>query len=433
MFKIIKVISREILDSRGNPTVESEVHLSGGFIGLSSVPSGASTGDKEALELRDFDSHRFLGRGVSKAVNNVNNIISNKIIGKDARDQENIDKIMIDLDGTNNKSNLGANAILSVSLAVAKAASLSKNVPLYVHIADINNTSGQFSMPLPMVNIINGGMHANNNIDIQEFMIQPVTATNIKESLQICHKIFYCLGDILKSRGMSTTVGDEGGYAPNLSSNTDCLILIKQAIINAGYKLGKDIFLALDCAASELYDQKNKLYKLGSENKSFSSKEFTSYLDKLVQEYSISSIEDGQSEFDLDGYIYQTHILGQRVQLVGDDLFATNKKYLQVGINKGIANSILIKLNQIGTLTETLFVIKMAKSAGYTTIISHRSGETEDAVIADLAVGTSAGQIKTGCITRTDRVAKYNQLIRIEESLGKKVIFNGINEIQTFS
>ncbi|WDI79023.1 phosphopyruvate hydratase [Candidatus Purcelliella pentastirinorum] len=432
MFKIIKVFSREILDSRGNPTVESEVHLSGGFVGLSSVPSGSSTGIKEALELRDLDYERFLGKGVMKAVDNVNNIISNKIIGEDARDQGNIDKIMIDLDGTENKSNLGANAILSVSLAVAKAASLSKNIPLYEYIAEINDTKNKFSIPLPMMNIINGGMHSDNNIDIQEFMIQPILARNIKESLQICHRIFYFLGDILKSRGINTNVGDEGGYAPNLSSNEECLFIIKQAIINAGYEFGKDIVLALDCAASELYDKKNKIYKLKGENKIFSSKEFTSYLDKLIQEYSISSIEDGQSELDLDGYLYQTHILGRRVQLVGDDLFATNKKYLKIGINKGIANSILIKLNQIGTLTETLSVIKIAKIKGYTTIISHRSGETEDAFISDLAVGTSAGQIKTGSITRSDRVAKYNQLIRIEEHLGDKAIFNGISEIKTF-
>ncbi|KAG7528150.1 Enolase N-terminal, partial [Arabidopsis thaliana x Arabidopsis arenosa] len=420
MSKIIKVIGREIIDSRGNPTVESEVHLEGGFVGLASSPSGASTGSLEALELRDQDKNRFMGKGVKKAVLLINENISNALKNKNAKNQKKIDSIMIDLDGTKNKSKLGANAILSVSLAVAKAAALSKGMPLYEHISEINNTAGLFSMPLPMINIINGGKHANNNIDIQEFMIQPVSAKTIKEAIRIGSEVFHSLGKLLKEKGMSTTVGDEGGYAPNLKSNEEALNLIQDAIHKTKYKLGQDILLAIDCAASELYNKDEKKYYLEGEQKKFSSKEFTHYLENLCNKYPIVSIEDGQNESDWEGYLYQTNILGNKIQLVGDDLFVTNTNILKKGIEKGIANSILIKLNQIGTLTETLEAIKMAKEANYSVIISHRSGETEDASIADLSVGTSAGQIKTGSMSRSDRTAKYNQLIRIEEILGEK-------------
>ncbi|MGP1939636.1 MAG: phosphopyruvate hydratase [Arsenophonus sp. ET-DL9-MAG3] len=430
MSKIVKVIGREIIDSRGNPTVEAEVHLEGGFVGLAAVPSGSSTGLREAFELRDNDKGRFLGKGVLKAVEAVNGPIANALIGKDAQDQGNIDQIMIELDGTENKSKFGANAILAISLANAKTAAASKCMPLYEHIAELNCTAGKFSMPLPMINIINGGKHADNNLDIQEFMIQPVSAKNFKEAVRMGSEVFHRLSEVLKCKGMITAVGDEGGYAPNLKSNIAVLAEIKEAIELAGYTLGKDIALAIDCAASEFYNNKTGNYELKSESKTFTSQEFTHYLEELTKQYPIISIEDGLNESDLEGFVYQTKVFNDKIQLVGDDLFVTNKKFLREGIKKGIANSILIKFNQIGSLTETLEVIKMAKDSGYTTIISHRSAETEDATIADLAVGVAAGQIKTGSMSRSDRVAKYNQLIRIEEALGEKVSFNGLREVK---
>ena len=430
MSKIVKVIGREIIDSRGNPTVEAEVHLEGGFVGLAAAPSGASTGSREALELRDGDKSRFLGKGVTKAVAAVNGPIAEAVTGKDAKDQANIDKIMIDLDGTENKSKFGANAILAVSLAAAKAAAASKGLPLYAHIAELNGTAGKFSMPLPMMNIINGGEHADNNVDIQEFMIQPVGASSIKEAIRIGSEVFHHLAKVLKAKGLNTAVGDEGGYAPNLSSNAEALAVIAEAVKAAGYELGKDVTLAMDCAASEFYNKETGNYELKGEGKTFTSQEFTHYLEELAQQYPIVSIEDGLDESDWDGFAYQTKVLGDKLQLVGDDLFVTNTKILKEGIEKGIANSILIKFNQIGSLTETLAAIKMAKDAGYTAVISHRSGETEDATIADLAVGTAAGQIKTGSMSRSDRVAKYNQLIRIEEALGHKAQFNGRKEVK---
>ncbi|PWC15863.1 phosphopyruvate hydratase [Brenneria roseae subsp. americana] len=431
MSKIVKVIGREIIDSRGNPTVEAEVHLEGGFVGLAAAPSGASTGSREALELRDGDKSRFLGKGVTKAVAAVNGPIAQAVLGKDAKDQANIDKIMIDLDGTENKSNFGANAILAVSLANAKAAAASKGQPLYEHIAELNGTPGKFSLPLPMMNIINGGEHADNNVDIQEFMIQPVGAKTVKEAIRIGSEIFHNLAKVLKAKGLNTAVGDEGGYAPNLESNAAALAAIKEAVEKAGYVLGKDVTLAMDCAASEFYNKETGNYELKGEGKTFTSQEFTHYLEGLTKEYPIVSIEDGLDESDWDGFAYQTKVLGDKIQLVGDDLFVTNTKILKEGIEKGIANSILIKFNQIGSLTETLAAIKMAKDAGYTAIISHRSGETEDATIADLAVGTAAGQIKTGSMSRSDRVAKYNQLIRIEEALGSsRAPFNGLKEVK---
>lgn len=420
MSKIINIIGREILDSRGNPTVEAEVHLEDGSIGLASAPSGASTGSLEALELRDKDNNRFMGKGVLKSVVLINNNIRNALIKKNADDQNYVDQIMIDLDGTKNKSKLGSNSILSVSLAVAKAAASSKRMPLYQHIAELNDSPGVFSMPLPMINIINGGVHANNNIDLQEFMIQPISATSIKEAIRIGSEIFHALGNILKERGFSTTVGDEGGYAPNLKSNEEALNIIQDAINKTRYKLGTDIALAVDCAASELYNINHKKYQFKGEKIEFNSIEFTHYLKKLCKKYPIISIEDGQSESDWEGFLYQTKVLGETIQLVGDDLFATNVELLKKGIEQNIGNAILIKLNQIGTLTETMQTIKMAKKANYKTIISHRSGETEDATIADLAVGTASGQIKTGSMCRSDRTAKYNQLMRIEENIGTK-------------
>ncbi|VFP78252.1 Enolase [Buchnera aphidicola (Cinara cuneomaculata)] len=417
MSKIKKLFAREILDSRGYPTVETEVHLTNGHIGLASVPSGASTGSKEALELRDGDKNRFFGKGVKKAVNYINNDISYALINKIPDNQTEIDHHMIKLDGTENKSKFGANAILSVSLAVAKSVASEKNIPFYSYISQLNKSSNNFSIPLPMINIINGGMHANNNIDIQEFMIQPIGAINIQQAIRMGSEIFHTLGTILQEKGYSTCVGDEGGYAPNLSSNEEVLSIISLAVEKSNYKLGTDITFAIDCAASELFDKKTKTYKLIHENKIFNSQEFTHYLEKLASKYPISSIEDGQHENDWDGFKYQTQVLGKKIQLVGDDLFVTNKKIFQQGIDKKIANAILIKLNQIGTLTETLETIQLAKKNKYSVIISHRSGETEDTSIADLSVGTSAGQIKTGSMCRSDRTAKYNRLIRIEESL----------------
>ncbi|MDH1628461.1 phosphopyruvate hydratase [Shewanella xiamenensis] len=428
MAKIINVIGREIMDSRGNPTVEAEVHLEGGFIGMAAAPSGASTGSREALELRDGDKGRYLGKGVLTAVANVNGPIRAALIGKDATAQAELDQIMIDLDGTENKDKLGANAILAVSLAAAKAAAAFKGMPLYAHIAELNGTPGQYAMPVPMMNILNGGEHADNNVDIQEFMVQPVGAKNFREALRMGAEIFHTLKKVLHGKGLSTSVGDEGGFAPNLSSNADALAVIKEAVELAGYKLGTDVTLALDCAASEFY--KDGKYNLSGEGKVFDSNGFSDFLKSLTEQYPIVSIEDGLDESDWDGWAYQTKIMGDKIQLVGDDLFVTNTKILTRGIENGIANSILIKFNQIGSLTETLAAIRMAKAAGYTAVISHRSGETEDATIADLAVGTAAGQIKTGSLCRSDRVAKYNQLLRIEEQLGEKAPYRGLKEIK---
>lgn len=428
MAKISRIVGREILDSRGNPTVEADVYLECGAMGRAAAPSGASTGSREALELRDGDKSRYLGKGVLKAVGAINNEIAKAIIGADAADQSGVDHIMIDLDGTENKENLGANAILAVSLAVAKAQAISVGKPLYAHIADINGTPGQYSMPVPMMNIINGGEHADNNVDIQEFMVQPVGAKSFSEALRMGAEIFHSLKKVLSEKGLSTAVGDEGGFAPNLTSNAEALSVIVTAVENAGYKMNEDITLALDCAASEFY--KDGKYVLGGENKSFDSEGFSDYLADLTTKYPILSIEDGLDESDWDGWAYLTKILGDKAQLVGDDLFVTNTKILKRGIDNGVANSILIKFNQIGSLTETLNAIKMAKEAGFTAVISHRSGETEDATIADLAVGTAAGQIKTGSLCRSDRVAKYNQLLRIESELGENAHYNGRSEIK---
>lgn len=425
---IREIRAREVLDSRGNPTVEADVILESGAIGTACAPSGASTGSREALELRDGDSSRYLGKGVLKAVAAVNGPIRTALIGMDAKDQFSLDNRMLDLDGTENKTNLGANAILAVSLAAAKAAAAEKGVPLYAHIADLNGTPGQYSMPLPMMNILNGGEHADNNVDIQEFMVQPVGFTSFREGLRCGTEIFHALKAVLKARGLSTAVGDEGGFAPNLGSNEEALVVIEQAVANAGYQLGKDVTLALDCAASEFY--RDGQYDLSGEGKQFSSNGFSDYLAELCERYPILSVEDGLDESDWDGWEYLTRKLGQKVQLVGDDLFVTNSKILKEGISRGVGNSILIKFNQIGTLSETLDAIKMAREAGYTAVISHRSGETEDTTIADLAVGTCAGQIKTGSLCRSDRVAKYNRLLRIEEALGDQAIYRGRNEIK---
>ncbi|MTI13333.1 phosphopyruvate hydratase [Sansalvadorimonas verongulae] len=428
MTKIVEIRGREILDSRGNPTVEADVKLESGHWGRACAPSGASTGSREALELRDGDKSRYLGKGVLKAVEHINGPIRDALLGFDAADQRGLDGKMIELDGTENKTNLGANAILAVSLAAAKAAASAKDMPLYAHIAEINGTAGQFSMPVPMMNILNGGEHADNNVDIQEFMIQPVGAKDFKQALQMGSEIFHNLKKVLSAKGLNTAVGDEGGFAPNLASNADALAVIKEAVEKAGYKLGTDVTLALDCAASEFYV--NGEYNLKGEGKVFSSNAFSDYLGELTEQYPIISIEDGLDESDWDGFAYQTKLLGDKIQIVGDDLFVTNPKILKEGIEKGITNSILIKLNQIGTLSETLDAIKMAKDANYTTVISHRSGETEDATIADLAVGTSAGQIKTGSLCRSDRVSKYNQLLRIEEELGEKAPYRGMAEFK---
>lgn len=430
MAKIIDIKGREVLDSRGNPTVEADVILEGGFFGTACAPSGASTGSREALELRDGDKARYLGKGVLKAVAAVNGPIRDGLLGKDALNQAELDQIMIDADGTDNKSTFGANAILAVSLAAAKAAAAAKGVDLYVHIADLNGTPGVYSLPVPMMNIINGGEHADNNVDIQEFMVQPIGAPNFREALRIGAEIFHALKKVLSGRGLNTAVGDEGGFAPNLASNADALAAIKEAVEAAGYELGKDITLAMDCAASEFFDKEAGIYNMKGEGKKFTSEEFNHYLAGLVEDYPIVSIEDGLDESDWDGFKHQTELLGDKIQLVGDDLFVTNTKILKEGIEKGVANSILIKFNQIGSLTETLAAIKMAKDAGYTAVISHRSGETEDATIADLAVGTAAGQIKTGSLCRSDRVSKYNQLLRIEEKLGDKAVYNGLKEIK---
>ena len=428
MTKIANIKAREVLDSRGNPTVEADVILEDGTIGTACAPSGASTGSREALELRDGDASRYLGKGVLKAVDAVNSKIRDALVGKDAADQRALDQVMLDLDGTENKANLGANAILAVSLAAAKAAAISLKKPLYAHIADINGTSGKFSMPVPMMNILNGGEHADNNVDIQEFMVQPVSVTSFAEALRVGAEIFHSLKKVLKAQGLNTAVGDEGGFAPNLPSNEAALAAIKQAVEDAGYELGKDVTLALDCASSEFY--KDGQYQLSGEGKSFDSEGFADYLAGLCERYPIVSIEDGMDESDWDGWKVLTDKLGSKVQLVGDDLFVTNTKILKQGIEKGVGNSILIKFNQIGSLSETLDAIKMAQDAGYTAVISHRSGETEDTTIADLAVATCAGQIKTGSLCRSDRVAKYNQLLRIEEALEGKAPYRGLSEIK---
>ena len=428
MTKIANIKGREVLDSRGNPTVEADVILEDGTLGRACAPTGASTGSREALELRDGDQSRYLGKGVRKAVEAINGQIRDALLGKDSADQRSLDQIMIDLDGTDNKANLGANAILAVSLAAAKAAATSLGKPLYEHIADVNGTSGQFSMPVPMMNILNGGEHADNNVDIQEFMVQPVATTSFAEALRVGAEIFHSLKKVLKNQGLNTAVGDEGGFAPNLPSNEAALAAIQEAVEKAGYELGKDVTLALDCASSEFY--KDGQYQLSGEGKSFDSEGFADYLAGLCERFPIVSIEDGMDESDWDGWKVLTDKLGSKVQLVGDDLFVTNTRILSEGIEKGVGNSILIKFNQIGSLTETLDAIKMAHDAGYTAVISHRSGETEDTTIADLAVATCAGQIKTGSLCRSDRVAKYNQLLRIEEALEGKAPYRGLKEIK---
>ena len=423
MSVIKKIVAREILDSRGNPTIEAEVFLDSGHHGLACVPSGASTGSREALELRDNDSNRYFGKGVLKAVENVNRVISELLIGKNVLEQRDLDQVMIDFDGTEHKEKLGANAILSVSLACAKAAAAFKNMPFYEYISLLNNTHGQYELPLPMMNVLNGGEHADNNVDIQEFLIMPIGASSFKEGLRMCAEVFHTLKKVLKENHLSTTVGDEGGFAPNLASNEEALKMIQTAIERAGYKLGDDIAMAIDCAASEFY--RDQQYVLNGENKTFNSRDFSHYLLDLAHKYPILSIEDGLDESDWDGFKYQTELLSHQLQLVGDDIFVTNTKILARAIEEKVCNSILIKLNQIGSLSETLDCINMAKQAGYSTVISHRSGETEDTTIADLAVGTCAGQIKTGSLSRSDRVAKYNQLLRIEEALGTQADFAG--------
>ena len=428
MSNIADIRAYEILDSRGNPTVQAGVILDNGIVGTACAPSGASTGSREALELRDGDKSRYLGKGVLKAVNNVNTTIKDLLVGDDVTDQKALDQKMIDADGTDNKSVLGANATLAVSLAAAKAAAQAKGMPLYAHIAEVNGTT-EYSMPVPMMNILNGGEHADNNVDIQEFMVQPVSAKSFSEALQVGAEIFHALKKVLGAKGLNTAVGDEGGFAPNLSSNAEALAVIKEATEAAGYKLGEDVTLALDCAASEFY--KNDQYDLSGEGKVYSSEGFSDFLAELCQQYPIISIEDGLDESDWDGWKYQTEILGDKIQLVGDDLFVTNTSILSRGIEMGVGNSILIKFNQIGTLSETLAAINMAKEAGYTVVISHRSGETEDTTIADLAVATAAGQIKTGSLCRSDRVAKYNRLLRIEAELGNAVApYKGIAEFK---
>jgi len=420
--EIVDVRAFEVLDSRGNPTVMAEVTLGDESVGSACAPSGASTGTREALELRDGDAARYLGKGVLTAVGHANGPIRELLIGHDALDQSGIDQRMIEADGTENKARFGANAILAVSLAVAKAAAMSAKKPLYQHIADLAGVSN-LSLPVPMMNILNGGEHADNNVDIQEFMIQPVSAPNFAEALRMGAEVFHHLKKTLSSRGLATAVGDEGGFAPNLPSNAAALEVIAEAVASAGYALGEDITLALDCAASEFY--RDGRYHLTGDGRDFDSSGFADYLSGLVDLHPIVSIEDGLDESDWAGWRILTEKLGKRVQLVGDDLFVTNTEILKRGIDEGIANSILIKFNQIGSLTETLNAIAMAKAAGYTAVISHRSGETEDATIADLAVGTGAGQIKTGSLCRSDRVAKYNRLLRIESELGLTAPYPG--------
>lgn len=416
MGKIVDIFAREILDSRGNPTVEVDVILDSGAYGRAAVPSGASTGQKEALELRDGEK-RYHGKGVRKAVGNVINKIAPRLSGIDASGQANIDGLMIELDATENKSKLGANAILGVSLAAAKAAAMEADMPLYKYIGGVNAKE----LPVPMMNILNGGSHADNNLNIQEFMIMPVNAHSFREALRMGAEIFHSLKSVLKSKGLSVSVGDEGGFAPNLKSNEEALLLIIESINKAGYKEGKDIYLALDVAASELFEKG----KYSFEGKRLSSGELINYYEKLIKKYPVLSIEDGLSENDWEGWKVMTEKLGKQIQLVGDDIFVTNPGILKEGIKKGIANSILIKLNQIGTLTETLDAVNLAKQSGYTAVISHRSGETEDTTLADLSVACNAGLIKTGSLSRTDRVAKYNRLLRIEEELGSTAVYKG--------
>ncbi|QRQ86403.1 phosphopyruvate hydratase [Cupriavidus oxalaticus] len=421
MSAIVDIIGREVLDSRGNPTVECDVLLESGVMGRAAVPSGASTGSREAIELRDGDKSRYLGKGVLKAVEHINTEISEAIMGLDASEQAFLDRTLIDLDGTENKGRLGANAMLAVSMAVAKAAAEEAGLPLYRYFGG----SGAMQLPVPMMNIVNGGAHANNSLDIQEFMVMPVSQTSFREALRCGAEIFHALKKILADKGMSTAVGDEGGFAPNFSSNEECLNTVVQAIEKAGYRAGEDVLLALDCAASEFYHEGEGVYQLEGEGLKLTSTQFADYLANLCDKFPIVSIEDGMAEGDWDGWKTLTDKLGKRVQLVGDDLFVTNTKILKEGIEKGIGNSILIKINQIGTLTETFAAIEMAKRAGYTAVISHRSGETEDSTIADIAVGTNAGQIKTGSLSRSDRMAKYNQLLRIEEDLGDIASYPG--------
>lgn len=426
MTTIVDVWGREILDSRGNPTIEVEVTLENGIIGRAAVPSGASTGENEAVELRDGDKSRYLGKGVQKAVENVNNKIADEVIDFDAVDQVAIDNLLIQLDGTPTKAELGANAILGVSMACAKAAAESLGLPLYRYIGGVNAKT----LPVPMMNILNGGKHADNNVDFQEFMIMPVGAPSFAEALRMGAETFHTLKSVLHKKGYNTAVGDEGGFAPNLKSNEEAIEVILEAIEKAGYKSGKDICIALDPASSEMWDNEKKQYFFFKSDKSYiTSEKMVDYWVNWVNKYPIISIEDGMAEFDWDGWKLITDKVGKKIQLVGDDLFVTNTEFLSKGIELGVANSILIKVNQIGTLTETLDAIEMAKKAGYTAVISHRSGETEDTTIADLAVATNAGQIKTGSTSRTDRIAKYNQLLRIEEELDTTSIFPGIAAI----
>ncbi|GJM05625.1 MAG: enolase [marine bacterium B5-7] len=419
MSAISKIIAREVLDSRGNPTIEAEVTTESGAVGSAMVPSGASTGVREALELRDMDDSRYLGKGVLTAIANIHEKIAPVLSGNEVSEQAEIDQAMLDLDGTSTKENLGANAILAVSMATAHAAANENNVPLYEYLGG----EGPFQMPVPMMNIINGGAHADNSVDLQEFMILPVGAPSIREAVRYGTEVFHSLKSVLSKLGLGTTVGDEGGFAPNLSSNEQAIEVILEAIDKAGYKAGEDILLGLDVASSEFYH--DGIYALESENKKLNAQEFLDYLTPWFDKYPIITMEDGMDEGDWDGWKLLTDKLGKNVQLVGDDLFVTNTSILQEGIDKNIANSILIKVNQIGTLTETLAAINMAKKAGYTAVISHRSGETEDTTIADLAVATSAGQIKTGSLSRSDRVAKYNRLMKIEDQLGSNATYPG--------
>ena len=421
MSAIAEIRGREILDSRGNPTIEVDVLLERGVIGRAAVPSGASTGEHEAIELRDGEAKRYKGKGVLKAVENVNQIIAPELIGMDAQQQKAIDRAMLELDGTENKGRLGANAILGVSLAVAKAAAYESDLPLYQYLGGV----AAHLLPAPMMNIINGGAHADNSVDLQEFMIMPLGASSFSEALRWGAEVFHSLKAVLKKQGHSTAVGDEGGFAPNLGSNEEALVVIMQAIEAAGLRPGEDIYIALDPAASEFYDKKKNSYELKSEKRSLSAEEMVSYYEGLAKKYPIISIEDGLAEDDWDGWKKITQRLGKTLQLVGDDLFVTNTKRLSAGIEQGVGNSILVKVNQIGTLTETLAAIEMAHRAGYTSVISHRSGETEDTTIADIAVATNAGQIKTGSASRTDRICKYNQLLRIEELLGASAKYAG--------
>lgn len=427
MSSIIDIYAREVLDSRGNPTVEVEVYTEAGAMGSAIVPSGASTGVHEAVELRDNDEKRFLGKGVETAVDNVNLEIADELVGWDVFDQVGIDNYLIELDGTENKSRLGANAILGVSLAVAKAAADENGQRLFEYIGGVNGKT----LPVPMMNILNGGQHADNNVDIQEFMIMPVGGENFKESLRIGTEVFHNLKNVLKSRKLNTAVGDEGGFAPNLESNEEALQTIVEAIKKAGYEPGKDVMIAIDAAASEFYEDGK--YNMAGDNAVRTSDEMIEYYKKLVEKYPIISIEDGLAEDDWDGWKKLTKELGSKIQLVGDDLFVTNVKRLQKGIEMGVCNSILIKLNQIGTLTETLDAIELAKRHGYTAVISHRSGETEDTTIADVAVATNAGQIKTGSTSRTDRICKYNQLLRIEDMLESTAVYDGIKTFYNLS